>query len=281
MPLHNFAALLKQARRERFAVPLFDAFDSDSVDGIIAAAGDLNAPVIVAMYDSAMEKSNAAALAAYIRTEAERCSTPVALMLDHGKDEDQVRRAIAYGFTGVMFDGSRLPIQENTAITRSVVSRAHAAGLYVEAELGVVGSGSNYENDREAGLTDPDAAVSFVEETGVDILAVAIGTAHGVYHGEPKLDLERLAQIASRIDLPLALHGGSGLSDDQFRAAIAGGMAKANVATDLYMTAGARMAETGREKPSYWAIHSAAVDAIRKRCSHYISLFGAAGKAVS
>lgn len=283
MPLHNFAKLLSRGRREHFALPLFDAFDSDSVDAILEAAEASRAPVILGIYDMAMQKQNAAALCAYAREAASAASVPIALMLDHGRDLEQVKRAIGYGFTGVMIDGSSLPIEENIAATKEAVGLARDAGVFVEGELGIIGTGSEYDDPgREAGLTVPEDAKRFAEETGVDLLAVAIGTAHGQYKGEPRLDLQRLEEIAALVATPLALHGGTGLSETQFRDAIARGAAKVNVATDLYVTAGAQMAEAGAQmsaSPSYWGIHKAAVSAIRERCSYYIDLFGAAGKA--
>ena len=279
MPLQNIVNIIRQARDEKNAVPLFDAFDSYSVDGIMNAAEETRSPVIVAMYDSAMESPNAPDLAVYIASRANRSPVPVALSLDHGKDLNQVRKALSLGFTGVMFDGSRLPFGENVCITKDAAASAHDAGAFVEGELGVVGSGSDYQNEeRSASLTDPEVAGEFAKATGVDLLAVAIGTAHGVYQGEPALDLTRLEAIASKVDLPLVLHGGTGLREEQFRAAIARGIAKINVATDLYLSAGVKMAEVGRENPSYWAIRSAAIDTIQGRCAFYMELFGAAGR---
>jgi fructose-bisphosphate aldolase class II len=189
---------------------------------------------------------------------------------------------LAYGATDVMFDGGKLPLEENIAITRSVVRDALAMGAGVEAELGFVGHGSDYANLDvvRQGFTKPEEAARFIEETGVDALAIAIGTAHAEYQGEPQLALDLLADIRARVDVPLVLHGGSGLSDEQFRAAIEGGISKVNIFTDLGLTAGRQMvSEAQAEKASYFSIGAAAKTAFRERCKHYLDVFGASGKA--
>jgi fructose-bisphosphate aldolase class II len=282
MPFVSIVPELKRAQTEGYAIPLFDAFDMFSVEGMIVSAEAKRAPVIVALYDAVLEHPNARALANYIRTRAEKTATPISLMLDHGKSFEQCIRALTYGFSDVMFDGSQLPLEENIATTRAIVKAAHAVGVGVEAELGHVGHGSQYQ-DGEAlrrGFTDPAEVKRFVAETGVDFLAIAIGTAHGLYAGTPQLDLERLAAIRARVDIPLVLHGGSGLSEAQFRAAIAGGIAKVNVATDLFVTTARRMVEAARatEAVSYFALSKVATDSFEERCGYYLELFGAAGK---
>jgi fructose-bisphosphate aldolase class II len=175
-----------------------------------------------------------------------------------------------------MFDGSRLAFAENLAITRQVVEEAHAAGLGVEAELGHVGEGRTYHEygARRLGFTDPLDAEKFAAESGVDFLAVAIGTAHGVYQGEPQIDLELLADIRQRVSIPLVLHGGTGLSAEQFGGAIRAGITKINVATDMFISAGRRIAETaaGGEK-GYFAFQDAAQGTFRERGEYYLELF--------
>jgi fructose-bisphosphate aldolase class II len=206
---------------------------------------------------------------------------PVALMLDHGKSPDQCARAVDMGFTDVMYDGSTLPIEENIANTAHVVEMAHRSDIGVEAELGHVGRGGEYTEygARRRGFTDPDSVARFVAETDVDMLAVAVGTAHGVYNGEPNLDLDLLSRIRKRVEIPLVLHGGSGLSEEQFRGAIAAGIAKINVATDLVRTAGSRLRESAvRDDASFFAMMKAVHEAMHERCSHYFDLFGASGR---
>jgi fructose-bisphosphate aldolase, class II len=282
MPLASIAQELKRAQREKFAVPLFDAVDSHSVDGMIAAAEEKRAPVIIALYTGVLDQPDARALAAYIRARAEDSKAPVSLMLDHGASLEHCRKAISFGFTDVMFDGSKLPLEENIAITKAVVDAAHPLGIRVEAELGHVGSGGEYQSfgARRMGFTDPDSVKAFAAGTGVDFLAVAIGNAHGLYQGEPRLDLELLASIRRRVDIPLVLHGGTGIPEEQFRAAIAAGIAKINVATELFITAGKRLVEAAKtDQNSYFDLGRTAAESFRERCGCYLELFGAAGKA--
>jgi fructose-bisphosphate aldolase class II len=282
MPLVHIQEALARAQQGRYAIPLYDTFDMHSTDGMFLAAEEKQAPVIIAIYESAMDRPNARALAAYIRTRAEEATVPVSLMLDHGTSFEQCMRAISYGFTDVMYDGSKLPLEENIQTTRTVVRAAHAVGIGVEAELGLVGRGSDYEDHdvRRKGFTDPDDGEAFVAQTGVDFLAIAIGTAHGLYKGEPQLDLDLLREIRSRVDLPLVLHGGSGCTDDQFRAVVEAGISKVNVATDLYATTGRRLVKAAQaENAAYFSLSRAAVESFQERCGFYIDLFGASGKA--
>jgi fructose-bisphosphate aldolase, class II len=282
VPLTSIVAELHRAQEGRYAVPLFDAADTHSTEGILGALEARGAPGIIALWAGLLDQPFGRALAAYVRTRVEGATVPVSLMLDHGTSFEHCAKAVSYGFTDVMYDGSRLPLAENAANTRAIVEAAHAHGVGVEAELGLVGAGSEYQTfgARRKGFTDPDSVAEFVAQTGVDSLAVAVGTAHGVYDGEPRVDLDLLGEIRSRTVTPLVLHGGSGSSEKQFRAVIAGGIAKINVATDLYATAGARLAAATREgTPSYFALTKAVVDSFRERCGYYLDLFGTTGKA--
>ncbi len=276
MPVTSILPELRSARAQKRGVALFDAFDSLSVDGMYAALEESGLPAIIAIYSGSFEQPNAAALAAYMLRRLDALPQPVSLMLDHGSSEAQCKRAVDMGFTDVMFDGSKLSFDENLTSTKAVVKYAHSAGVHVEAELGHVGSGSEYPSfgAKRQGFTDPAAAETFAGESGVDILAVAIGTAHGMYTGEPKLDLELLGSIRDRVSVPLAMHGGSGLSEDQFRQAIAGGISKVNVATELILTAGKKMAGAAAgEKNGYFNLTQTAVSSYRERCLYYLRLF--------
>jgi fructose-bisphosphate aldolase class II len=175
-----------------------------------------------------------------------------------------------------MYDGSKLPLEENLANSRRVVEAAREAGVGVEAELGVVGSGSKYASygARGRGLTDPAVAERFAAESGCDMLAVAVGSAHGQYNAEPRLDLERLREIRRRVEQPLSMHGGSGLSDEQFRAAIAGGICKINIGTDMRLAARDRMVEAARQEGvSYHDLSRAERRGFRERAEHFLDLF--------
>ena len=281
MSIRSIQKILLDARQGGFAVPLFDAFDSRSVDGMFLAADEKRAPAIVALYATSMDGPNADALAAYILARARRSSVPVSFMLDHGRSPAECLRAMDMGATDVMFDGSSLPYEENLARTTEVVKEAHSRGIGVEAELGHVGFGRDYQDygSRGKGFTDPDDAVRFVRDTGVDSLAVAIGTAHGLYDGDPALDFELLKELRSCINIPLVLHGGSGLSVDQYTEAIAEGISKINVASELYATAGERLSSYAAEGgTSYHEFGKTAEASFVDRCGWYFDVFGASGK---
>jgi fructose-bisphosphate aldolase class II len=282
MPLASIAHELRRAQAGCYAVPLFDVVDTHSTEGVLRALEDRCAPGIIGLYSGLLDQPYGHALAAYVRARAEGASVPVSLMLDHGQSVEHCTRAIACGCTDVMYDGSKLPFEENVAATATVVRAAHAQGLAVEAELGHVGAGSEYRSfgAQRLGFTDPDTVSRFVTKTGVDFLAVAIGTAHGVYDGEPALDLDLLRRIRDRTDVPLALHGGSGCTEEQYRGAIAAGIAKVNIATDLFAAAAAGVTTAAREGvPSYFVLTRAAVEAVEDRAGHYLDVFGASGRA--
>jgi fructose-bisphosphate aldolase class II len=282
MSLVSIGSDLKRAQANGYGLPLFDTFDSTSTDALFQALEECSAPAMIGIYAPMLDRPNGRAICAYLRARAEDASVPVSLMLDHGMTFELCIKALRFGFSDVMYDGSKLPLEENIANTRLVVRAAHAAGACVEAELGHVGSGSEYQSfgARRLGFTDPAVVEQFVAETGVDFLAVAIGTAHGPYQGEPLLDLELLADIRRRVDIPLSLHGGSGLSAEQFQSAIAAGISKINVATDLLLSAGQRQVQAAQaEKASYFSLSQAAGEAFRERTRYYLDIFGAAGKA--
>ncbi|MHB1295886.1 MAG: class II fructose-bisphosphate aldolase [Anaerolineae bacterium] len=282
MPLVSMLGELIKAQAGGYALPCFDTFEMLGAEGVIQALEDGRSPGIVALYAQWIQKPNAPAFAALIRKLAEQSQAPVALLLDHGGSFEDCIRALACGCTDVMFDGSKLPLEENTATTRLVVRAAHAAGASVEAELGHVGTGAEYAEfgSLRKGFTDPDVAARFVEETGVDALAVAIGTAHGLYAGTPQIDLDLLQAIRRRVHVPLVMHGGSGLSTEQFQGAVACGITKINIFTDLGMTAAARVVqEAGAQGASYFTLTDALRDAFRQRCGYYVETFGSTGKA--
>jgi fructose-bisphosphate aldolase class II len=281
MSLTPFLGELIKARAGQYAVPCFDTVEMLGTEGMFMALEEKRAPALVALWSGILDRPQAKAIARYVRAMAEEATVPISLILDHGADFEHCIKAISLGFTDVMYDGSQLPLEENIANTRLVVRAAHAAGCGAEAELGHVGRGNEYDvfGGKRKGFTDAATVERFVAETGVDFLAVAIGTAHGLYKGDPSLDLELLADIRRRVDIPLVLHGGTGLSEEQYRSAIAGGISKINIFTDLAITAGKQMCEVASgEKPSYFSIGDAAREAFRVRCGYFIDLFGATGK---
>jgi ketose-bisphosphate aldolase len=290
MPLVSIIDELKKAQAAKYAIPCFDTFDMMGTAGIVAALEANHAPGIIGLYSGVLDGPGGRAFTALIRAMAEDAAVPISLILDHGASFEHCIKALAYGFSDVMYDGSKLPFEENIATTRMVVRAAHAAGAAAEAELGHVGSGHEYQSfgGQRKGFTEPDAVERFVEETGVDFLAIAIGTAHGMYEGEPSIDLDLLDEIRRRVDIPLVLHGGSGLSDAQFQAAIAHGIAKVNIFTSFAIAAEDAMTQTAQAAAQSGAARSAGPfitmlravsSAFQQGCDHHLQVFGTIDKA--
>lgn len=282
MSLVSIKQEMIRARREHYAVPLFEVFEMHGMDGMMDALVEKRAPAIAGIYSGVVEKANCRALAAYARCRAEETDVPVSIMLDHGSSVEICKLALSYGFTDVMYDGSKLPLEENIANTKQVVAAAHAVGAGVEAELGHVGSGAEYQRfgAQRIGFTDPSVVEYFVRETGVDMLAIAFGNAHGIYQGEPRLDIDLVAEICRRVEVPLVMHGGSGVSDEQFREAIAAGISKVNVATSIIHAAGENMRAAGMKPGAGMFEMLAGVSvAYREWCGKMFDVFGTTGRA--
>ncbi|MTI81089.1 MAG: class II fructose-bisphosphate aldolase [Firmicutes bacterium] len=234
MSLVNMNEMLKDASKHNYAVGAFNMVDINSMKAILDGAVEMNMPVIVSVAEVHFRYIDIEELSAVITSLASKAPVPVALHLDHGQSLNAIMKAVQSGFTSVMYDGSQLPLEENIANTAEIVKFAHAADISVEAELGHVGEGADMlEIDNADLLTSPSEADLFIEKTGVDALAVAVGSAHGVYKRKPKLDLERLQKIKQLTDIPLVLHGGSGIPDEDLRKSIKSGIAKINVYTEL------------------------------------------------
>lgn len=230
MPLVPVTELLKHTRRDHCAVCAINVGNYETVRGVIEAAQSERTPVIIQVYDRLMCDRIGEDFGPLVRGMAERLDVPVALHLDHGLSVDSVRKALRSGYSSVMFDASSKPLEENIRQTREVVQLAHAAGVSVEGELGQLGSAA--AGPGSSPYTDPADAARFVAETGVDTLAVAIGTAHGRYAQAPRLDLDRLSAIAAAVPVPLVLHGGSCTPVDAVKEAVARGICKINFATE-------------------------------------------------
>ena len=225
--------MLNDAQKRGYAVGAFNCENMEMVKAIIAAAETLRAPVMLQTTPSTIKYGTLDTFAAIVRAEAARASVPVCLHLDHGSSFELALQALNAGYSSVMIDGSKLPFEENIAVTARVAEAAKAIGIPVEAELGKVG-GKEDDLVAEADTnTDPQEAKEFVARTGVTSLAVAIGTAHGFYVGTPVLDKERLSRIRNVVDIPLVLHGASGLSDEDVKDCVARGICKVNFATEL------------------------------------------------
>ncbi len=227
--------VLTQAREGRYAVPAFDCVEDVMVRTVLEKATACGSPAIVmGLVGPDLEGLGWDYLPRVVRAVADCHPIPVALHLDHATRIEEIRRAIDAGFTSVMIDGSRMPFEENVAVTRAAVEIAHPLGICVEGELGAVGGSDVEERQRaESVLTRPDEVSRFANETGVDILAVSIGTAHGIYRAAPQLDIGLLKELDRASPVPLVLHGGSGTPDDQIRRAIRNGITKVNVYAEL------------------------------------------------
>lgn len=276
--LANLNDVLKKAQREHYAVGLFNTIDTDMLQAAISAAEEMASPIIIGTAEVLLPYGELKLIAPSVIAAAARASVPVVVHYDHGLTFERCMEALQLGFTSVMFDGSAGDAEKNLADTAEIVRIAHAMGATVEGEIGHVGEASTNDGALTDLYTTPEEAVSFVNETGVDALAVAIGTAHGVYKARPCLDIVRLQEIRAALDTPLVLHGGSGLSDEDFRNTIAAGIAKVNIFTDLCI-AGTQAMQCGLERSAdYLSIRSARVEAIRRAVCHKLELFGSAGK---
>jgi len=240
MPLISLADGLKHARVHQYALGAFNVLDTHFLRALFAAAQQQRSPFIINIAEVHFKYLSLDTLVEAVKYEAARHDIPVVLNLDHGLHFEAVVQALRLGFTSVMFDGSTLDYEENVRQTREVVKMCHAVGVSVEGELGAVGGdegGALYGHADEAFFTDPAKARDFVDRTGIDALAVAIGNSHGKYKGEPKLDFARLEAIRQQTGLPLVLHGGSGISDTDFRRAISLGIHKINFYTGMSQAA--------------------------------------------
>ena len=276
--------ILQEAKRGKYAVGAFNVNNMEILQAIVEAAEEVNSPVIIQASQGGLKYAGLEYIAEMGKLAAAQAKVPVALNLDHGTDFSQVVRCIRHGFSAVMIDGSQMSFEENIAITKKVVEVAHPNNVSVEAELGKI---SGVEDDvvvaeHDALMTDTDEAAEFVERTNCDALAIAIGTAHGVYKGEPKLDFQRLNEISSRIDTPLVLHGASGVSDDAIQKAISYGIVKINIDTDLRIAFSNAVKEVIKNHPDEIdprKILGPAKSALKDAVKAKMELFGSVGRA--
>ena len=275
----NLNDVLKKAQEGHYAVGLFNTTDTDMAEAVIAAAEEMNSPVVIGTAEILLPFGELKLIAPSVRALAERAKVPVVLHYDHGLTFDRCIEALKLGFSSIMFDGSLGDSKKNIEETREIVKIAHSFGASVEGEIGHVGNAIDGDGVEDDMYTTPEEAVNFVKDTGVDALAVAIGTAHGVYKTKPKLDLERLKAIREACDTPLVLHGGSGLSDDDFRNSIRDGIAKVNIFTDLCVAGVKAMEEGIKEGKGYLEIRNMKVEEIKKCVINKMKLFGSENKA--
>ncbi|WP_123054567.1 tagatose bisphosphate family class II aldolase [Clostridium sp. JN-1] len=227
--------MLEKAQRENYAVPAFNIHNLETMQVVVETAAEMKSPVIAAGTPGTIEYAGGDYLVAIAGTASKKYDIPIALHLDHFEDIDKIKEYVDTGFTSAMIDASKEDFENNISKVKKVVEYAHAKGSVVEAELGKLGGVEDnlVVNEKDAMYTNPDSAKEFVERTGIDSLAVAIGTAHGLYKGKPKLDFDRLKEIRAKVDIPLVLHGASDVPEDLVKKAIKFGICKVNIATDL------------------------------------------------
>ncbi len=277
--LANLKDVLKPAQAGGYAIGLFNTIDTQMLSAVIAAAEELRSPVIVGTAEVLLPFGDLQVLAPAMVELAKRASVPVVVHYDHGLTYERCVEALQLGFTSIMYDASAKDIETNYRETAELVKLAHAMGATVEGEIGHVGDTVNGDEDTRELYTTVDQACAYVENTGVDALAIAIGTAHGAYKHKPKLDLERLAQIRSALDTPLVLHGGSGLTDEDFSNVIAGGISKVNIYTDICTAAEKAMREGLDQGMIYQDLCAIKLQRVKEAAMEKMRLFGSAGKA--
>ena len=284
MALVNLRDILADARTKKYAVGSFNVIDLVSLEAILEAAEELLSPVILAIAEVHFKYVNLENITPAIKQVARSSRIPAVLHLDHGESFEAVMRALRAGFTSIMFDGSKFDFEENVRRTAEIVKMCHAVGVTVEAELGHIGGAEGGSGGAvappEEFYTKVDEATQFVERTKVDALAVAIGTAHGLYKGKPVLDFARLDALNRALDIPLVLHGGTGLSVDDFHRCIDSGVAKINFYTGMSVAATDQIKEKLKTNPEYYDYPGLLLEAkagIRKTVSEQMEIFRSKG----
>lgn len=276
--LVNLNDVLKRAQKEKYAVGLFNTTDTDMLQAAIEAAEETRSPIIIGTAEVLLPYGELKLIAPSIIEKAANATVPVVVHYDHGLTFDRCLEALKLGFSSVMFDGSAKPYEQNIEETKEIVKIAHALGATVEGEIGRVGEAAKEDTLLTEMYTTPREAEEYLKATGVDALAVAIGSAHGVYKKKPMLNIERLKEIRQAVAVPLVLHGGSGLSDDDFKNTIKEGIAKVNIFTDLCL-AGERAMKDGTGKDlGYLEIRNLKEEYIKEAIKTKIKLFGSDGK---
>lgn len=277
--LVNLNDVLRPAQQGHYAVGLFNTTDTDMLQAAIEAAEEMRAPIIIGTAEVLLPYGELQLIAPSVIAAAKRARVPVVVHYDHGLTFDRCMEALRLGFSSVMYDASAKPYAQNIQETREIVRIAHAFGATVEGEIGHVGSADGSDPAGEDRYTTLQEATDYLRDTGVDALAIAIGTAHGAYKTAPKLSFDRLAQIRAAVEAPLVLHGGSGLSDDDFRRAVQGGIAKVNIFTDLCLAGMAAQKQAVAENRDYLSARNLKKDAIREAVMKKMALFGCQSKA--
>lgn len=277
--------MLAKAEEENYAVGAFNIFDQLSMETVVQAAAEMSSPVIVQVLPPVVQRYGSENLAAWLRPLCDRFpEIPVALHLDHGKDLGMIEKCIEDQWSSVMIDASDQPMEENIKITKHVVNKANSAGVSVEGEIGSIFSVDESKDFREKSdhLATIESCLTYFQETGVDALAPAIGTAHGLYKDTPSLDFDRLAKISNALEIPVVIHGGTGLTGDDFKELIRQGSRKINIATQIcleYMEAIRDFTRKNPESSDPLSFFTCAEERIKTSVRQFIELFGSKGKA--
>ena len=276
--------MLKKAQREKYAVPAFNIHNLETLEVVVETAAELKSPVILAGTPSTIAYAGGEFIVAMAEAAAEKYNIPIAIHLDHFEVIDEIKHFVDLGFKSTMIDASHAPFEENIEIVKKVVEYAHKYDATVEAELGRLGGQEDdlIVDEKDSKYTNPKQAREYVERTGIDSLAVAIGTAHGLYKGEAKLDLDRLKEIRDMVDVPLVLHGASDVPDELVKKAISLGICKVNVATDLKIPFSDAVKKYFIENPEAndpRKYMTPGKEAMKKVVEHKIMVCGSNGKA--
>lgn len=279
--LVNMRDLLKDAQEGNYAVGSFSVANMEMVLGVLKAAEELNAPVILQIAEVRLKQSPLELIGPLMVAAAENAKTPVSVHFDHGKTEEKIKQALDIGFTSVMFDGSHLPLEENIEQTKKMIAMADEYDAAVEAEIGCVGGSEDGSEDIAINCTKPEDAVRFAEETGVDALAIAIGNAHGNYKSTPKLRFDILEECEKSVDAPLVLHGGTGISPDDFVKCAKTGIKKINIATATFDMVEKTVHTCYNENSinGYYDLQGAEVQGAYENAKKHILIFGTENKA--
>lgn len=278
--LVTLSEILQEAEKGKYAVGLFNHLNLEMARGIIDAAEELKSPVILGVAEVHLPSIPFEYASLLMNKIARDAKVPICLHFDHGTDYNKILAAIKAGFTSVMYDGSALPYEENIANTREISKVAHALGVSVEAELGHVGGSEDGSDDgHEQRYTEVEQVNDFIRRADIDALAVAIGTAHGKYKSKPKLDIKRLADIYAISEKPLVLHGGSGLSDDDFRNTISNGIRKVNICTEMCLALHKAYALTLEKGIGFEKSLEICKRTVQEVVKEKMTLFGSCGKA--
>ncbi|OQM45246.1 fructose-bisphosphate aldolase [Anoxybacillus sp. UARK-01] len=277
MTLVRMKEILTHAEEHHYGVGAFSVANMEMVIGAIRAAEELRSPLILQIAEVRLKHSPLSIIGPMMVAAAKAAQIPVAVHFDHGLTEEKIREALEIGFTSIMYDGSHDELEKNIAETKKMTALARRYGATVEAELGQVGGSEDGSVDLEILLTSVEEAKCFVAETGIDALAIAIGNVHGMYKGDPCLRFDRLEEIDQAVEIPLVLHGGSGISEDDFRKSINLGIRKINVATATFHNV-VNAVNTGRPFSDYFSYHERVIEAAAESVKRHMRMFQSVGR---